>query len=260
MKKDKEVKFKTRLPFRPLKEVTPFDLKRIKIGRSFTDLARLGLIGEYEMVEATPICPRLYYRFDYIGCRWEIYAVDKDLIGYNLLHNGADGHRLNIVESRVDVIETIIEPTDEPTEEPTEDPTEDPTEEPTVSPYTHSKIDQSADKVGGNLEKVIDGGILILSGLIKWYEKDDIRFLADANYVGVSITPDPRMLSQYGDDMALEYRGSVFGKEIFKNGIATFYINISCPGQEVPITIFWNDEFIERFVVAITQESKLEVK
>lgn len=231
----------------PLSKVSFEDLPKIRIGEDFFDLARLGLIGEYTEVPPTEECPRLYYRWNYVEGYWEIYATEHDLIGYNL-------GSVTEIRDRVEKLEEEI-----PTEEPTEEPTEPPTEEPTEPPFVHSKIDRDQDLTGGDdLAKIIDGGLMILGGKIRWYEASR-KFPVAGNYVGVTITADPSVWEKYSDSVVVEYKGVTYGKEVFTpDGKLTLYPMIKVPGQETPITIFWNDEYREPFVVAITQESELE--
>lgn len=233
----------------PLDRVTHSDLSRLRIGEDFFDLSRLGMIGEYEEVPATDDCPRLYYRWNHREGYWEIYATEHDLIGYNL---GATSE----VSERLDKVEEDLEPTEAPTEVPTSTPTEVPTD-PVEPDYVHSTISRDPDLIGGDLEVIIDGGLMILGGDIKYYTESR-RFMVPGNYVGCMITADPIMWSQYGDTVKVEYKGRTFGKEAFtKDGKLIIYPMVKVPGQETPITVTWNDEFKEPFVVAITQESNL---
>lgn len=233
----------------PLDKVTHADLPRLRIGEDFFDLSRLGMIGEYEEVPATDDCPRLYYRWNHRDGYWEIYATEHDLIGYNL-------GSVTDLDKRVDKIEEVVLPTEAPTETPTEIPTQVPTD-PVEPDYVHSTISRDPDLTGGDLEVIIDGGLMILGGNIKYY-CENRRFMVPGNYVGCMITPDPIMWSMYRSTVKVEYKGRVFGSEAFtRDGKLILYPMIKVPGQEVPITVTWNDEFIESFVVAITQESNL---
>jgi len=240
----------------PLTRVSRDAVKLLRIGEDFMDLGRLGLIGEYIVVPATDICPRLYYRWNYCEGIWEIYATEHDLIGFNL----GSVTELQIDEEDLDnrvtkLEEGTIPPTPSPTDPPTIPPTVPPTE-----PDYHSKITWDADHTGGDLEFVIDGGIIIFNGAIDWY-KAGIKFPTDGNYVGVTITCSPYLWNFYKNTLKVKLKGMTYDKDIFDDqGRVTFYIFVSVPGQEVPIRFYWNDGVEEDFTVAVTQESTLKTE
>lgn len=241
----------------PLTRVTSDALKLIRIGEDFVDLSRLGLIGEYTLVPATDICPTLYYRWNYGDGVWEIYACEHDLIGFNL--GTITDHIEDIDELKRDVKDlddrvTVLEGTTP--EPPTIGPTEEPTEEPT-EPDLHSKITQDADKTGGDLKVIVDGGIIIFSGEIEYY-KPSYKFPTPGNYVGVTITANRYLWNFYKNTLRVKYKGMTFDQSVFVDGKLTLYVYVSVPGQETPIRFYWNDGVEEDFTVAITQESTLK--
>lgn len=235
----------------PLKKITHDAVRLLRIGEDFHDLSRLGLIGEYTTVEATDECPRLYYRWNYNVGVWEIYATEHDLIGYNIGAITELNDEYADLDERVTDLEegTTIAPT---TEGPT--PTEEPT---TEAPDIHSKISQDAEKTGGDLEVIVDGGIIIFSGDIEYY-KADYKIPTAGNYVGIEIRPSQYLWNYFRNTLRIEYKGMTFDKSAFINGVFHLYVYVAVPGQEVPIRFYWNDGFEEDFTVAVTQESRLK--
>jgi len=259
----------------PIKRVTKSVAKSLIIGESFVDLARLGLMGEYTEVPATDECPRLFYRWNYQHGKWEIYAIDNDLIGYNLTWVSGVEEKIAKInakdaeqDSRLDALENPTEepteeptesPTEEPTEEPsTEEPTEEPTEAPTVPPFM-SSIRQDNEKTGGNLQEThIDEYHMNLKGLIKWYSAEGLKPVA-GNYVGVTITAAPELWDQYKEQLVLIHRGMRYGYEVFDtNGSVTLMLYVSNPDQIMPISLEWVGIKMETFEVIIDPDSVLE--
>ena len=235
-------------------KLTKADLPNIVIAEDFVDFYKYGFGGPYKEVPATDTCPRLFY------CNGKCYAQEHDLIGFNLIsssdivsqviENTGDIKQLQEIaldhEDRIQSLEEVC-----PTPPPTPGP--DPTPE-----FKNSKIDRDQDLIGGkDLKKVIDGGIMILSGTIKRYDAD-YQFPVDGNYVGCTITPDPTTWSHFACHPIVIYKGMTYNaNDIFdSDGTLTLYINVKVPGQETPIDIRWNQCIIEHFVVAISQESK----
>lgn len=240
-------------------KLTLSDLPNIKIGEDFYDLVRLGLIGPYIEEPSTSECPRLFYHYNKKSECWDTYAIEHDLIGFNLgsiagLSNRVDTNEEKIVKLREDVdeLQEVVLPPTPPT--PPQPPTP-----PTPCEFIYSKIDRDDKLTGGkDLQKIIDGGILILGGKIKKYEESRI-FPATGNYVGCKITPDCSTWHYFANNPQVIYKGMCYGSEVFSpDGTLTLLIQVKVPGQETPIDIKWNEELTEHFIIAITQESEFE--
>lgn len=245
-------------PLVPLKRVTKELMKSIKIGENFFDLARLGLVGEYTEVPATDYCPRLYYRWNYKEGRWEIYATEHDLLGYSVASSSEVDEDVAELTEDVKELEVRVEKLEEYHDEPIPTPEPDP-EVPSV-PYAHSCISRDPDLVGGTDLKILrDGGLFIFAGNIKYYHACcEHGFSEPGNYVGVMIRPTKDMWRAYKNTLKIEFEGNTYDKSICSaEGALVLYMKITDPGQEFPITLTWNDEFREPFIVATTQESKL---
>lgn len=216
----------------PLTQITEENIKLIRIGEDFVDLARLGMIGEYELVEATKLCPRLYYRWNYQYGKWEIYATEHDLIRYNLL---------GVVK-----LKSIVDP-DDPTPGPTPpDPGPDPTPDSEPDPDDYV-VDLTSSDDNWNF----NGAIMTFFGTIKWYPK------LQGHYVPVTFRLGNEYL-QYLDSLVVTYRGAKYGKEIFHDGETTLLISVRIPGQMVPIRFDFTEELHTQYFIKIAKTAVFE--
>lgn len=216
----------------PLTQITEENIKLIRIGEDFVDLARLGMIGEYELVEATKLCPRLYYRWNYQYGKWEIYATEHDLIRYNLLG--------------VSKLKSIVDP-DDPTPGPTPpDPGPDPIPDPEPDPEDYVVDVSSTDS-----NWKFNGAIITFFGPIKWYPK------LHGHYVPVTFKIGSEYL-QYLDSLVITYRGAKYGNEIFYDGKTTLLISVRIPGQMVPIRFDFTEELHTQYFIKIAKTAIFE--
>lgn len=213
----------------PLTQITEENIKLIRIGEDFVDLARLGMIGEYELVEATKLCPRLYYRWNYQYGIWEIYATEHDLIRYNLI---------GVVK-----LITVVDP-DDPTPPGPTPPGPDPDPEPDPDDYA---VDLSSPDPNWEF----NGAIMTFFGPIKWYPK------LKGHYVPVTFKIGSEYL-QYLGSLIVTYRGAKYGKEIFHDGKTTLFISVRIPGQMVPIRFDFTDELRTQYFIKIHRTAIFE--
>lgn len=235
----------------PYRRITSEIARTIKIGESFLDLARLGLIGEYVEVPATSICPRLFYRWNGIDGYWEIYAIDNDLIGYNF---GAIGDLMDSIGSLDLRVTKLEEGTEEPTEAPTEDPTAEPTEEPSTEEPTEAPTTEPMSLIElygrqGELIGSTSGRVLTLTGKMKYYPMT-VDTPVPGNYAAVVIHTASTYWNQYKNQVELTYKGAKYGKAWFDySGNFVIYVNFRDPNQMIPIRIDWSSEITEVFMI-----------
>jgi len=214
-------------PLVPLTQITETNIRNLRIGEDFVDLARLGMIGEYELVEATDLCPRLYYRWSYQHGIWEIYATEHDLICYNLVG-------VSSIKSGGYV------PPEPPDPEPSPDP------EPTPDPDDY-KVKLSSPESNWTF----NGAIITFNGPIKWYP------CKCGHYVAVNFKIGSEFI-QYMDSLIVTYRGAKYDKTIFNNNEVLLYISVRVPGQLVPIRFDFTDELHAQYFIKISDTAKFE--
>lgn len=216
----------------PYKQLTEELIDSLIIHLTVSSLRRAGSVSpKIVRIEGTGYIPTLYYikgSRDPNKSDWTVHALQSDLSRFML-------HTIHI-------------------ELPTTPPTLPPTEPPTISPQPvlHSKI--RWDKVtGGNLQEYVDGGMLILSGDISW----DDRECPPGNYVCAIIRPHPHMIKLYPDaTVTFDGKTKPLSEMLFGPEFSICPL-VHEPGEEFPIELKWDDDFIEHFVIAITQESHL---
>jgi hypothetical protein len=215
----------------PITEITEQNVRQLRIGEDFVDLARLGMIGEYTKVEASELCPRLYYRWNFQYGKWEVYACERDLIIYNLLG--------------VNELKKGSSPSPEPGPESGPEPGPDP--EPTPTPDLYKVKLSSSDKNWN-----FDGAIITFEGPIKWYPK------RKGHYVPVTFKIGSDYL-QYMDTLVVTYRGAKYDKSIFDGAKAVIYISVRVPGQLVPIRFDFTDDIHAQYFIRIDNDAKFQI-
>lgn len=227
--------------FTPIKELTVEIIDNMVIHQTVSSLRRAGSVAPNIIkVEESANLPTLYY---IKHCKnrkcddWVIHALQSDISKY-------------LMKATLGQLEPpTVCPTNCPCG-PTEEPTEDPSDEP--APRYKSKI-QWDGVTGGKLLAQESNGFLILSGNIAW---DDTENPA-GNYICAQIIPHPTMIDYY-PNATVEVDGILDNLSDMLDG-AGFSIThmIYEPGQEIPVRIIWDKDYEERFIIAVTQESKL---
>lgn len=215
---------------KPFKRLTNDLIDKLIIHQTISSLRRaIGNAVYSKKVEGNEFIPTIYYLVDEENSKEFSYnCLMEDVVKF-LLHKSV---------------------TNEPEPGPEPDP------DPSPDLFIHSKIDWDG-KTGGNLQKIIDGGILMLAGNINYYYQNESPVGEAGNYVGAIITPDKKMLEKY-PDFRIMSRGKVWTAKDLIDDKFIIYLKIVISGQEIPIDWGWDPDHIEHFIVAVTQESLIE--
>lgn len=217
-------------PLVPLTQITDENVVKIRIGEDFVDLARLGMIGEYTLIDSTELCPKLYYRWSYQFGEWEIYATEHDLIRYNLIG-------VSSIKSGGYI----------PPEPPTPGPDPEPSPDPEPDPDDYKVKLSSPDS-----DWEFNGAIITFKGLIKWYPEKGGHYVPVRFKIGSEFV-------QYLDSLVVTYRGAKYDKTIFDaNNEILWYISVRVPGQIVPIRFDFTDELHAQYFIKIADTAKFE--
>lgn len=229
----------------PVKVLTDEVIDKMVIHATVSELRRSIGIYPVKKVDGNRFIPTLYYICDCIdeNSPWSIHALVTDISRY-LLYSS-------------------IGPT----------PPTPPGPGPVPPLFVHTMImwDGKTGFIDPDdwMQPLVDGGIITFCGKIKYYEGGvyDPIFDDSGNRVGVFIIPDKLMLDYYSDVKITINDEVTYGKEIFNyhlmpklDGIPVFHY---CPiiteaGEEIPITIKWDDTHYEHLIIAVAPESTLE--
>lgn len=188
-----------------------------------------------QMIEqpAESTCPRLFYAL--INNVWEVHAIELDLLRYLLY------------------VDTLT-----PHPEPTPDIDKKffiPSEFKWDGIIGKSKDHDWSDPVSESAGKY--GHHLIFDGYIERYSADEYH--REGNFIGTIANVDVYMLAHYPNATVTFWDTRITRKlsEVNCNGSITWIPQIMVPGQESRMTIQWDDELTESFLVMVTQNSKL---
>ena len=78
-------------PFTEPTELTPELVERLKIGKDYRDLFRLGLVGIIKHTKESESIPELWWSFNDETGEWDPYGIQLEIDKFQLVDTGGSG-------------------------------------------------------------------------------------------------------------------------------------------------------------------------